>query len=110
MKKIKWRLLLVAFLAISFAFTNRTPHREDFHHFAFLYKTLDQQRYYVSYDLTNMGWIQGDQYDCTLIRTICTIIANPQNMHMDLTGKWFYANDVPGSGINTGGMFVFMGD
>jgi hypothetical protein len=108
MKKIQWRLFFIALMGICFAFTSRTPRRTDYHTYYFLYKTVDQTKYYVYWDLTAMGWVQGDQYDCNNIHSICTIIAPPVYMHTDYSGTWFYANDVPASGINWGGALILM--
>jgi len=108
MKKINWRLIAVFLIAISVAFTTRKNIPTDMHHYSFLYTDMTQQKYYVYRDLTAMGWVQGDQYDCNNISYICTLIANPIKLHHDLSGSYFLASDVPTSGINWGGIFILM--
>lgn len=108
MKKINCRLMIVVIAGICCAWSTRPTWTapRDFHHYAFLTKSADRSRFYVSKDLTMAGWIAGDQYDCVPPIVICTIIANPVALQTDFSGMWFAAANVPHSGIDSSGTFM----
>lgn len=106
MKKIKWRLLIIALFGICVAYTNKTPRLSfSYHRYAFMYKTTDGSRYYISKDLTDAGWIKGINYDCIFPPSTCTFLADPIKLHSDFSGMYFFTSDIPVSGIDNSGYF-----
>jgi hypothetical protein len=111
MKKIKWHLLVIALFGICAGYVNkpqklRTPMGQEMDTYQYWYSA--DGRMYYGYDLSSMGWVQGRDYDCVYPPNICTFIADPTRSHSDDTGNWFYASDVPQSGINMDGGFELM--
>ena len=105
MKKIKWHLLLLAAFGICAGYVNKPPKitrgTMDTYEYAF---TASSRVYYVT-DLTSLGAVMGLDYDCVMAATTCTFIANPALAHADPTGQFFYATDVPNSGMIINAVF-----
>lgn len=104
---IRWKLLLIAGLGISLAWTNKRPvtGMYTFHRYAFKNMSMDMTKYYALLDITAMGYLKGLDYSCDYTSHICSFAADMQKMHIDGTGTWFYASDVPPSGIDDTGNF-----
>lgn len=106
MNQIKWKLLIIALLGITLAFTNKPANYVNYHRYAWLRNSIDGSRYYTSKDLTWYGWVKGIDYDCLIPAVICTFQADPMKIHIDATGSWFYTTDVPQAGVDNTGIFV----
>lgn len=105
MKKIKWKLLIVALLGIVLASANRPPHFVNYHKYAWLRNDMEGTKYYVWLDVTYYAYTKGIDYDCVSPYVICTFQADPMKMHTDGTGSWFYISDVPPAGVDNSGTF-----
>lgn len=108
MKKIKWSLLVVALAGVVAAYANKRPAHSDpdFHTYAFWKYSDDGSRMYYTYDLTQIGYVSGNDYVCVQPGMACTFIASPGLAHLDPSGKYFYTSDVPTSGIITNSYFL----
>jgi hypothetical protein len=107
MKKFKWYLLPVVFLAAGVAFgTRQKPTTYTMHTYNFSFYNTDHTRMYYGMDLTAQGYKKGIDYDCIAPANVCTFIANPSEAHSDPTGNFFYTTDVPQSGIDRTGSWI----
>ncbi|HVU58631.1 MAG TPA: hypothetical protein VHD83_26410 [Puia sp.] len=112
MRKVikKWNLLLIVGLGISLAWTNKRPvtGKYTFHRYAFKNMSMDFTKYYSLLDITSRGYLKGLDYSCDYTSHVCSFAADQQKMHIDGTGTWFYASDVPPSGIDDTGTFYLI--
>lgn len=105
---MKKYLLLFAIVGIAAAWTNKPlqPSKSGLHQYSYRFRSTDGTRWYYAYDITNLGWVDGWDYDCYLSNTVCTFMADPSNAGVDGNGMYFNSWDIPEAGVDNSGYFV----
>ncbi|HEY6899996.1 MAG TPA: hypothetical protein VI233_05110 [Puia sp.] len=111
MKKVTLHLLLIALIGTGAAWINKPPKtgkaskagKFTIHKYSFRMKSLDGTKWYYTYDITALGWLEGVNYDCiTPSSQVCTFSADTSDDMGDANGNYFQSWDVLSTSIENG--------
>ncbi|MBS1661870.1 MAG: hypothetical protein JST68_12560 [Bacteroidetes bacterium] len=107
MKKVTLHLLLIALIGTGAAWVNKSPNtgKGKFvaHRYSYKSKSLDGTKYYWTYDITSLGWMEGTNYDClTPNSATCTFAADPSDNMVDANGNYFLLTDILSTSFESG--------
>jgi hypothetical protein len=90
MKKIKFLAVLAVCMSFFISMQSFKSKITNSHEYALEYDVFTQ-RYYFLRDLTNLGWLQGEEYLCN-VGPACTYNALPGNLKYDGDNGRYYFN------------------